>query len=115
MSTSIVRVRIPTPLRTFTSGRDEVEIEAADVRELLGQLALRHQGIQTRLQDSQGEVRRFVNLFVNDADIRTRDGLSTPLRPGDVISIVPAIAGGSTARTFSNDGTAAAVNPGGQQ
>jgi molybdopterin synthase sulfur carrier subunit len=87
-------VRIPTPLRKFTEGKDEVSITGANVRELLDNLDAAHAGIGERIRDDKGEVRRFVNIFVRDEDIRFLDGLDTKVSDGDEISIIPAIAGG---------------------
>jgi len=86
-------VRIPTPLRTLTGSQDEVEATGATVGELIEDLEKRHPGIRARLLDDKG-VRRFVNIFVGDEDIRFLDGLKTELKANDQISIVPAIAGG---------------------
>jgi len=91
MATS--KVRIPTPLRTLTGGADEVSAEGATVAELIEDLEKRHPGIRERLLDEKG-VRRFINLFVGDDDIRFLDGLKTELKGGELVSIVPAIAGG---------------------
>lgn len=87
-------IRIPTPLRKFTEGKDEVAISGANVRELLDNLEGAHPGIGERIRDDKGEVRRFVNIFVRDEDIRFLDGLDTKISDGDEISIIPAIAGG---------------------
>ncbi|MDC0747696.1 MoaD/ThiS family protein [Polyangium mundeleinium] len=87
-------VRIPTPLRTLTGSKDEVEATGATVADLIEDLEARHPGIRARLLDEKG-VRRFVNIFVGDEDIRFLDGLKTELKATDQISIVPAIAGGS--------------------
>ncbi len=91
----LVKVRIPTPLQSLTGGASEVTAEGGTVRELIDDLERRYAGIKARLCDENGEVRRFVNIFVNDEDIRFLQGLDTPLKEGDEISIVPAIAGGS--------------------
>jgi molybdopterin converting factor small subunit len=89
-----VTVRIPTPLRTLTGGEDEVSLEGpATVRDAVAQLEAKHAGIKERLLDEKG-VRRFINLYVGEEDIRFLDGLDTKLKDGDQISIVPAIAGG---------------------
>ncbi len=88
-----VTVRIPTPLRTLTGGADEVNATGATVREIITELEGRYAGIKDRLLDEKG-VRRFVNIYVGDEDIRFLDGLDTALKGGDQISIVPAIAGG---------------------
>jgi molybdopterin synthase sulfur carrier subunit len=86
-------VRIPTPLRTLTGGAESVGLEAKNVRELVEALEANHSGMKDRLMDEKG-VRRFVNLYVGEEDIRFLDGLDTELKDGDEVSIVPAIAGG---------------------
>ena len=86
-------VRIPTPLRTFTGGADEVHVEGKTVGEAIDDLEAKHAGIKDRLLDEKG-VRRFVNIYANDEDIRFLDNLSTELKDGDSIAIIPAIAGG---------------------
>src|SRR3984957_5920162 len=88
-----VTVRIPTPLRTLTGGADEVKAHGATVGAVIEDLERRHPGVKDRLLDEKG-VRRFINLYVGDEDIRFLEGLKTPLKAGDAISIVPAIAGG---------------------
>jgi len=89
-----VNVRIPTPLRKLTGGADEVSIEAANIGELIDNLEAAHAGLKERLCDDAGEIRRFVNVYVNDEDVRFLDGRNTALKDGDEVSIVPAIAGG---------------------
>ena len=86
-------VRIPTPLRTLTGGEDQVQAEGATVKDVIETLEKNHPGIRERLLDEKG-VRRFVNIYVGDEDIRFLDGLGTALKATDEISIVPAIAGG---------------------
>ena len=86
-------VRIPTPLRTLTAGQDEVKAAGATVSDVIEDLEKRHPGIRDRLLDAKG-VRRFINIYVGEEDIRFLDGLKTQLKAGDNISIVPAIAGG---------------------
>jgi molybdopterin converting factor small subunit len=86
-------VRIPTPLRTLTGGADEVSASGATVFDVIEDLEKRHPGIKDRLLDAKG-VRRFVNIYVGEEDVRFLDGLKTALKAGDQISIVPAIAGG---------------------
>ncbi len=88
-----VTVRIPTPLRTLTNGNDEVVVEGATVRAAIDALESKHPGIKDRLCDDKG-VRRFVNIYANEEDIRFLEKLDTPLKDGDSLSIVPAIAGG---------------------
>ena len=87
-------VRIPTPLRKLTGGQEQVSITAATVGELIEALERAHPGLRERLVDDKGQVRRFINLFVGDEDIRHLSGLATPLAEGTEVSIVPAIAGG---------------------
>jgi molybdopterin converting factor small subunit len=88
-------VRIPTPLRTLTGGHDEVTASGNTVAEVIEDLEKKHPGIRERLLDEKG-VRRFVNIYIGEEDIRFLDGLKTELKAGDAISIVPAIAGGSS-------------------
>jgi len=88
------KVRIPTPLRKLTNNEELVEITAATVGEAIDELQTRFPGIQERLVDDHGEVRRFVNVYVNEEDIRFLQNRATPLKDGDEISIIPAIAGG---------------------
>ena len=90
-----VTVRVPTTLRTLTSGASEVEVEGATVAEVLEQLESAHPGFKDRLLDGDGALRRFVNLYVADDDVRFRDGLDTPVADGDTVSIIPAVAGGT--------------------
>lgn len=89
-----VRVRIPTPLRRFTSGAEEVGVEGTTIGSVVDNLDKRFPGIKERLCDEQGRVRRFVNLYVNGDDIRFLNSLDTPVKDGDEVAIVPAIAGG---------------------
>jgi len=91
----MIKVRIPTPLRPMTGGKSEVEIAGATVSEIIENLGSAHPGIKERLYDEQGEVRRFINIYVNEEDIRFLTGKDTPLKDGDEVSIIPAIAGGS--------------------
>jgi molybdopterin converting factor small subunit len=86
-------VRIPTPLRTLTGGEESVEASGSNVRALIDNLESKAPGIKDRLLDDKG-VRRFVNIYVGDEDIRFLDGLDTELKGNEEISIVPAIAGG---------------------
>ena len=87
-------VRIPTPLRKLTGGNEEVTVAAKSVGELITVLEQQHPGIKERICDESGAVRRFVNIFVKDEDIRFLQNLDTPLGDKDEVSIVPAIAGG---------------------
>ena len=88
-----ITVRIPTPLRTLTGGLDEVQATGATVGDVIAELERRYPGVRDRLLDDKG-VRRFVNIYVGEEDIRFLEGLGTQLKAGDQISIVPAIAGG---------------------
>jgi molybdopterin synthase sulfur carrier subunit len=89
-----IPVTIPTPLRPLTENLDIVEVEGATVSELLAALDRRYPGIGERLLDAQGNLRRFVNIYVNGEDVRFLQDKETPVKPGDEVSIVPAIAGG---------------------
>lgn len=91
-------VRVPTPLRKLTNGKEEVIAVGATVGELLADLEAKCPGIKERILDEKGSVRRFVNIFWNDEDIRFLRNLDTPVQETDEISIVPAIAGGITRR-----------------
>jgi molybdopterin synthase sulfur carrier subunit len=90
----MIKVRIPTPLRPLTKGQGEVETKAGSVVEMIESLDSTYPGIKDRLCDETGELRRFVNIYVNEEDIRFLTGKDTPLKDGDEVSIVPAIAGG---------------------
>ena len=89
-----VRVRIPSPLRSYTNGVDVVSVPGASVGEVLNGLKTQAAGIETRLFKGEGQLNRFVNVYLNDEDIRFLKNLDTPVKEGDEISIVPAIAGG---------------------
>ena len=89
-----VTVRIPTQLRELSGGAAEVTAETGTVAEVLAQLETTHPGFAERLFDDQGELRRFVNVFVDDEDIRFLDGVDTEVKDGATVSIVPAVAGG---------------------
>lgn len=88
------KVRIPTPLRKLTHDEDVVEVTAATIGAAIEELQGRYPGIKERLVDEKGEVRRFVNVYVNEEDIRFLQNRDTPLKDGDEVSIIPAIAGG---------------------
>ncbi len=89
-----IKVRIPTPLRKLTHDEEVVETSADSVGAAISDLETRYPGIQERLLDEAGEVRRFVNVYVNEEDIRFLDNKDTVLNDGDEVSIIPAIAGG---------------------
>lgn len=89
-----VKVRIPTPLRTLTNGSEEVTVEGNSIKEVIDNLETEYKGFKERLCDENGQIRRFINFYLNDEDIRFKDNQETTVKDGDQISIVPAIAGG---------------------
>ncbi|HUA96354.1 MAG TPA: ubiquitin-like small modifier protein 1 [Acidimicrobiales bacterium] len=89
-----VSVRVPTQLRTLTGGAGQVQAEGATVGDVLKALDSAHPGLGERLFDESGGLRRFVNVFLADEDVRFMDGLATPVSDGQTLSIVPAVAGG---------------------
>ncbi|MER8085800.1 MoaD/ThiS family protein [Streptomyces sp. NPDC094048] len=89
-----VKVRIPTILRTYTAGRAEVPAEGSTLSQVIESLEQNHPGIAARVLDDQGKLRRFVNVYVNDDDVRFEGGLETATPDGAGISIIPAVAGG---------------------
>jgi molybdopterin synthase sulfur carrier subunit len=89
-----VLVRIPTPLQKFTKNQSEVQVEGTTVLEALDHLEHHFPGIRERLCDDRGAIRKFINLYLNDEDIRFMDGEKTTLKDGDELAIIPAIAGG---------------------
>jgi molybdopterin synthase sulfur carrier subunit len=91
-----VSVKIPTPLRPITAGLAEVKIEGATVGEVLRKLDAQYTGFSERVLDNGKDVRRFINVFVNEDNIRDKNGLETAVKSGDTISILPSIAGGIT-------------------
>ena len=88
------KVRIPTPLRKLTNNEESMEVDNATIKNAITELQSRYPGIKERLVDEKGEVRRFVNVYVNEEDIRFLQNQATPLKDGDEVSIIPAIAGG---------------------
>ena len=90
-----VKVLIPTPLRNLTGNAAEVQVEAKDVAALVQALEAKHPGLKERLCDDSGKLRRFVNIYLNEEDIRFMQAEATALKDGDEVSIVPAIAGGA--------------------
>jgi molybdopterin synthase sulfur carrier subunit len=90
-----ITIRIPTPLQGLTENRGEVEAQGSTIKELVDDLERRYPGIKERICDEEGAIRRFVNIYLNDEDIRFLDGDSTAVNEGDDVSIIPAIAGGS--------------------
>jgi sulfur-carrier protein len=89
-----VLVRIPTPLRSLTKGQAQVEARSGTVLEVITDLERQYPGLQDRVVDEGGEIRRFVNVYVNQEDVRFLDGDKTALKDGDEMAIVPAMAGG---------------------
>lgn len=89
-----VRVRIPTPLRRLSQGKGEVQVEASSLADCLNALESLYPGFRERVCETSGEIRRFINVYVNGEDVRFLQGLHTALKAGDEVSIVPAVAGG---------------------
>jgi len=89
-----VKVKVPTQLRTLTEGASEISGAGDDIGSLIKDLDARHPGLGERLLDDSGRLRRFVNIYVNDEDVRFLDGLTTTLPDGAQVSIIPAVAGG---------------------
>lgn len=87
-------VRIPTPLRRMANGQDKVEIEASNLGEIIDRLESDYPGFKERLLDESGELRYFVNIYINGEDVRFLQGTDTSTKSGDEVSIVPAVAGG---------------------
>ena len=90
-----IEVRIPTILRTYTGGAKSVEGSGATLADLLDDLESRHNGLHDRLVDDAG-LRRFVNVYLNDEDVRFLSGLDTPVKDGDTVTVLPAVAGGAS-------------------
>ena len=89
-----IEVRIPTILRTYTGGEKAVEADGATLRDLVDDLESRYAGLRARLVDDEGSLRRFVNVYLNDEDVRFLGGLDTKLGDGDTVTVLPAVAGG---------------------
>jgi len=89
-----ITVRIPTILRTYTDGKAEVSVAEGTLAEVIDQLEADHTGLRARVLDDEGKLRRFVNVYVNDDDVRFADGLGTAVPEGGSVSIIPAVAGG---------------------
>jgi molybdopterin synthase sulfur carrier subunit len=103
-----VLVRVPTPLRNLTKGAPEVQAAGDSVGDVIDDLERQYPGLRERLLEDGGAVRRFINVYVNQEDIRFLEGTKTALKQGDEVSIVPAIAGGSVAEPRSWRGCASA-------
>ena len=91
-----VHIRIPTPLKKLAGGQDVIKVEGKTVGEVVQWLVETYPDLEERLRDEQGEMRRFINIYVNNEDIRFIQNLETPLKDGDQLAIIPAIAGGSS-------------------
>ncbi|WP_034348386.1 MoaD/ThiS family protein [Noviherbaspirillum massiliense] len=91
---STVTIRIPTPLRSYTQGADEVRVDASSIADALHALGTQHEGLLPRILNESGELRQFVNIYLGSQNIRAVDGMQTPLADGDIVSIIPAVAGG---------------------
>jgi len=89
-----VSVKIPTPLRSLTKGKAEISVEAATVAEALQEVGAEFEGFSDKVFDQDGQLRRFINIYVNKDNIKDRDDLATQIKVGDTISILPSIAGG---------------------
>jgi len=89
-----VTVRVPTILRTYTGGASEVAVEGGTLAEVVSALESAHPGIAARVLDDEGKLRRFVNVYVGDEDVRFASGLDTPTPAGSTVSVIPAVAGG---------------------
>jgi len=90
-----IKVRIPTPLQKITQNKAEVELSGSNIRELIDDLERNFPGIKERICDEKGNIRRFINIYVNEEDVRFLKQDQTSLKDGDEVSIIPAIAGGS--------------------
>ena len=89
-----IKVRIPTPLQKLTGNQSEVSAKGSSLKEILTDMERQFPGIKERLYDEKGSLRRFINFYVNNEDVRFLEGESTPVKEGDEVSVVPAIAGG---------------------
>ncbi len=107
----MVQVRIPTPLRKLTGGQGEVTVAAEDIAALINALEAAYPGLKERLCDEQGELRRFINVYINNEDIRFQKGMATAIKDGDEISIVPAIAGGAPTGACEQTASTGVVTP----
>jgi molybdopterin synthase sulfur carrier subunit len=91
---SSVTIRIPTPLRSYTQGADEVRVDASSIAGALAALGAQHEGLLARILNDSGEPRQFVNIYLGSQNIRAASGMQTPVADGDIVSIIPAVAGG---------------------
>ncbi|MBI3828325.1 MAG: MoaD/ThiS family protein [Planctomycetes bacterium] len=106
-----INVRIPEALRKLTNGSDQVSVEASNVREMIAAIDAKHPGLKERICDEQGNVRRFVNIFVNEEDIRFMQNLDTPIDAKSDVSILPAIAGGAAKPPKPEKKTVVGIGP----
>lgn len=90
-----IKVRIPTPLRKYTANQTEVLASGGTIKAIIDDLDRNHPGLKDRICDENGKLRKFVNIFLNDEDVRFMESIDTPVKDGDEVGIVPAIAGGS--------------------
>lgn len=86
---------IPTPLRRLTRGKSKVHLTAANIAEMIEHAETQYPGFRERVLDADGEIKRFINVFVNGVDVRTLQGQATPVKDGDEVSVIPAMAGGT--------------------
>ena len=91
----MAQFRIPGPLRRLSGGQNTVDVEAGDLATAIEALDARYPGFKDRLLDEKGELRQFVNVYLNDEDVRFLDGLDTPVKDGDTVTVLPAVAGGA--------------------
>ena len=106
-----IEVRIPTILRTYTDGAKQVEGTGSTLGELFTDLEQRHGGLRDRLIDNGGGLRRFVNVYLNDEDVRFLSGLDTPVKDGDTVTVLPAVAGGALLNSPERTGVHALREP----
>src|ERR1700752_3390665 len=104
-------INIPTPLRPFTDKKESVEVSGATVGELLADLTARYEGLRKHLYADSGKLRNFVNVYLNDEDIRYLQKEATPVKSGDTLSIVPSVAGGAPASAEATAGKPTALGP----
>ena len=105
------KIRVPTQLRTLTAGAAEIDVEGGTVADVLASLDAAHPGFRDRLFDEQGKLRRFVNVFVADEDVRFLQGLDTKVTDGQTVSIVPAVAGGAGVVVVGSSPSGSVLSP----
>lgn len=105
-------IRVPTPLRPYTGGAKEVEVSGETVTQALGDLVQHYPDLKRHLFDDAGALRAYVNVFLNDDDVRTLQGEATPLKPGDRLMIIPSIAGGARREERPGPSPSATIRPG---